>query len=193
MQRKAWGGTLFIDAEVSVTQIKNYSFCPVIPWIEATYNVHEPESNAMKEGKKRVPSEIAQKIGLERPYIEEVMIVDKELGVKGKVDLISGKKRLKVLEVKSFKRSAETSTHFRDQLFVYSLLVQRQMGRVVVSYLYLGGDIISYDIGKYEIERALKLINDTKRVVLSEEPPKVRPDPRKCSYCWYRHMCPYHW
>ncbi|MGC9183792.1 CRISPR-associated protein Cas4 [Caldisphaera sp.] len=179
-----------MDYLIDVTTIKNFSYCQMIPYINLKYNFYEPLTESMGQGKKLKPFEAANNLKLPKPWKQEVKIIDKELGVSGKVDLIAGENSFQILEVKAFKRKIEMSYHFRDQLLVYSYLVNKNIGKVVKAHLYMGGETFSFDINSYSLSYAKSLIIKLKELVNKDDPPKIKPVLAKCKSCWYRHVCP---
>ena len=83
--------------------IRQYSFCPVIPWLRSNYGIEEPATYSMELGKdvsKEDMESLANELRLPKPWLFEVLIENYELGITGKVDLLGGSKWFVVVEVK---------------------------------------------------------------------------------------------
>lgn len=171
--------------------IRQYSFCPVIPWLRSNYGIEEPATYSMELGKdvsKEGMESLANELRLPKPWLFEVLIENYELGITGKVDLLGGSKWFVVVEVKRFKRVSNFN-HFLNQLLFYSYLVNTTVGPVRYSYLVLGDEVRKYLVGDYEFSIIRKLIRKVRSIKLSEKPPSALRDSRKCLGCWYRRYC----
>ncbi|MGC9113403.1 CRISPR-associated protein Cas4 [Acidilobus sp.] len=175
---------------MTASDVKQFAYCPLIPWINRRLGVAEAPGERMKAGRGVRAVDIASKLGLPRPWREGVSVRDDRLMVRGTVDLMAGERgNAHVLEVKAFRRSYERSHHFRAQLLVYSLLAERALGGVRAAHLYLGGDLVSFPVTLSALREAEELVKMTWEAVESESPPPAQRS-AKCAYCWYRHVCP---
>ena len=178
----------------SVTEVKEYVYCPVIPWIHKYLGYHTRPTPSMESGKEKADasykSRVAEELGLPRPVRVEVPVKDCSLGVSGVVDIVAGKGPYTIVEVKVFPRRIERARHFKTQLMVYALLVWRNMGPVREAILYMGGKAHRYRVTSRDLEAARRALRGLQKVLESEEPPRARQNPAKCSYCWYRRVCP---
>lgn len=183
---------LVINTEyVTAWDIKEYVFCPVIPWIRSNFMVVEPLTKSMELGNADInyKKDIAKKLHLPHPQDFEVSIVSKKLGAVGRVDIIAGSKKVLIAEVKKFWR--RRCKHFETQLKFYALLVCKEVKPVEYAYLVLGNKIMKYRIEYEDLKRIEKLIKEVREVKNSPEPPTHSPNPRQCINCWYRKYCPY--
>lgn len=172
--------------------VKQYVYCPLIPWITHHLGVSEPPTESMLLGGELDAShkeEIAGKLGLPKPWRIEVEVEDNELGLHGKVDIIAGRKRLIVVEVKRYERIS--IEHYKAQLLVYALLVTRRLGPVSKAILVYGDKAIEYPVTSEDLVIARKLVEKTIKTIDNEKPPITNQNPRKCRTCWYRKYCPY--
>lgn len=184
----------YIDGYVTPSDIKNYAYCPVIPWVEANLGVREPPTPSMESAlgaatasfKERVAGELR----LPKPWRIEVPLSSSRLRLRGVVDVVAGERRLVVLEVKVFDRRLSRAGHFRAQLLAYALLVNETMGPVGEAILYLGGRVYRLHVGDRELEEARRMLEKARRAVESPEPPLVQQPEAKCRYCWHRRWCP---
>lgn len=178
---------------VTPWDVKQYTYCPVIPWIIHHLGVSEPPTESMTLGGEVDASykeEVAGKLGLPKPWRIEVELEDHELRLHGRVDIIAGRRRLIVVEVKRYRRVSVE--HYRAQLLAYTLLVARRLGPVVKTILVHGDKTIEYPVTGKDIDLAKKLVKKTVNVVEGEKPPITNQNPRKCSTCWYKRYCPHY-
>ncbi|MCE4599087.1 MAG: CRISPR-associated protein Cas4 [Desulfurococcales archaeon] len=182
------------NSTLTVSMVKQYSYCKAIPWIMEYYGLTERPTPSMKGGvvDADFKLKVAEELGLPRPWRVEVRVYNKELALSGVVDIIAGNRPYTVVEVKSFRRRVKWSGHFKDQLMVYALLVTKTLGAVREAILYMGGSAYRFKVTQEDLQRAERLIESTKRILESEEPPLPRQPSRKCSYCWYKRVCPSH-
>ena len=171
--------------------VKEFSYCPVIPWVRANYGVVEPPTYSMGLGRdvgRGVREGVARRLNLPRPWRFEVFVEVRGEGLSGVVDVLAGRSWFAVVEVKAFRRSSGFE-HFRDQLFFYSYIVSRVFGPVREAYLVLGGRVFRYLIDERVVGRVRELVRRVREVKGSPRPPTPRPGFR-CSFCWYRRYCP---
>ena len=176
---------------ISGWDVRQYSYCPIIPWIKAHYGVYEPATFSMEIGKSKTPTlreGLAEELNLPSPCRAEVFITNPERGLTGVIDLLCGKRWFSVVEVKAFKR--KYFQHFLSQLHYYVYLVNHSIGPVREAYLVLGKKTYYYVVDGDFIAKGMKLANETKAVKLSVDPPNPRQGPH-CEYCWYRRFCPF--
>ncbi len=170
--------------------IRQYSFCPLIPWLRSNYGIEEPPTYSMELGRELCIERrelIASELRVPKPWRFEVMVENYDLGIAGKIDLLGGSKWFAVVEVKGFRRC--NFSHFLNQLLFYTYLVNSTVGPVRYSYLVLGDEVRKYVVGDYELSKVRKLISRVRRIKLSNEPPQVVKDVSKCLGCWYSRYC----
>ena len=169
--------------------LKEFAYCPVIPWLRSNYLIAEPVSKSMELGKLDIGEKelIAKDLELPKPIRFEVFIVSKRLRIAGVVDIVAGEKRLVVVEIKKFPR--RNYGHFEVQLKFYTYLVTKELGPVTTAILKLGDKAIKYRIEVDDIKRIEELIKKVREVKESPIPPVVNPEVGKCINCWYRRYC----
>ncbi|MEB2837275.1 MAG: CRISPR-associated protein Cas4, partial [Desulfurococcales archaeon] len=178
---------------LTVTDLKDMEYCPVIPWIKARLGYQEDPTPSMESGRlvdARRKEEVAEELGLPRPYRVEVPLRSPRLGLSGVVDLIAGEGPYTVLEVKAYKRPRGRWRHYRLQLLAYTLLVMDLLGPVRRAILYMGGEAWEVPVNERTITETLRAIERLRRILEAEEPPKPSPSPAKCAYCGYNKVCP---
>jgi len=169
--------------------VRQFTYCPVIPWLRANYGVEEPPTFSMALGLdvgRDVKELIARKLNLPKPWRFEVRVDDHREGLSGTVDILAGSRWFAVVEVKAFKR--RRFEHFTSQLFFYVYLVNKALGPVRESYLVLGDEVVSYVVDEYVLKKASELVRKVREVKASAKPPNPRRGTH-CSYCWYRRYC----
>ena len=179
---------------ITPTEVKEYTYCPMIPWLHHYTGLRTEPTPSMEAGKERADAEykarIAEQLGLPQPHRIEVQLEDPQLRLRGTIDILAGTKTHTVVEVKAYKRPRHKARHYRAQLLTYALLAHRTIGPVRRAILVLGNETITYTITTHELNEAKTLIQKLRETLASEEPPRVRQPKPKCQYCWYRRICP---
>lgn len=183
-----------LDDTITVTMVKQYAYCPLIPWITHYFNYHPPETPSMERGREIVTpeykEEIAKKLGLPKPYKLEYPVYYKPLKIRGTIDVIAGEKTHTILEVKAYKRKRKYINHFTIQLLTYAYIVEKTIGPVYKAILYNGGEIIEIRPTQQDYQTIERIINKLHKITHKEEPPRTQQPPAKCNYCEYRKLCP---
>ncbi len=190
--RVVMGIGISVSRMLPVTLVKEMVWCSAIPWIVANYGIEPPLTPSMAMGielQKTMDREgVAEELGLPIPRMFEVYVEDPRLGVYGVIDIVAGRKRLTIVEIKAFR--TRRVRHFEAQLYTYALLATRSLGAVYQAMLYSGSIVKRYSVDSYVLEKARSFVEKLWKVVTSPEPPLVNQDPRKCAYCRYRKLCP---
>lgn len=169
--------------------VKQYAYCPMIPWIAWNYGVREPPTYSMEAGRAERSRrlEALRSLGLPQPIRLDVEMYSPRLRMAGVADAVAGLRRLTVVEVKAFRR--KRYWHFREQLMAYALLSETCLGPTHRAVLVLGGKARCWDVDQRALEEARRLALRVREVVESEKPPLVQAS-GKCHSCWYRRLCP---
>ncbi len=161
--------------------VKQYIYCPVIPWLIANFGLHEPPTESMKQG------------GEEREAkgLGQVKVRSRKYGVQCVIDevLYDFKGKPVIVEYKKFK--SKKHLRYKIQLLTYALLAQETLGPVRKAILKMGEKTIEYEITQENMEVAKRILEETRKTITSEKPPKPIRNPRKCASCWYRKICPH--
>lgn len=175
---------------VSAWDVKQYVYCPLIPWIKEWVGVTEPPDINMELGKPKGPrEEVLEELKVPKPWRYEVRLRNACLGISGVVDVVGGDRKFEVVEFKLFSR--RRYDHFTSQLLFYAYLVSRTLGPVRRAHILIGGKTLTYFISEEVLASVKRLVERVRKVKTCEEPPfSTRVDPRKCSLCWYRRYCP---
>ncbi|HDD26876.1 MAG TPA: CRISPR-associated protein Cas4 [Acidilobales archaeon] len=176
---------------VTAIDVKEYTYCPVIPWVMSNFMVTEPVSRSMEFGVVDVnyKVKVADELRLPKPRSYEVSVVSKSLRAAGRVDVIAGSRRVCIAEIKRYMR--RRFKHFETQLKFYAYLVTKELRPVEKAYLVMGSKVIKYRVEYEDLKHIEKLIKEVREVKQSPTPPKHNPIPNQCANCWYRKYCPY--
>lgn len=180
-------------SSISITMIKQMEYCPAIPWILAKTGWAEPPTDSMKIAKEEANAyykeEIAEKLGLQKPWRIEACLRDRETGLGGCIDIIAGSKRVTVVEVKLYRR--RWRGHIRVQLIAYAYLANKLIAPVERAILVEEGDVVmDIPIAREHLEAIEKKIERLRRIIEEENPPAANPSERQCYACQYRRVCP---
>lgn len=169
--------------------VKQYVYCPMIPWVAWNYNIREPETYSMIRGREERDTRLKRlrDLGIKTPLRFDVEMYSPKYRIAGIVDAISGMKKYSVIEIKKFKR--KKFSHFRAQLFSYALLSEECFGPTPYAKLVLGKRVKEWYITVDELKNIIKIIKRTREIIEREKPPLVQRS-RKCYSCWYRRYCP---
>ncbi|MCE4611995.1 MAG: CRISPR-associated protein Cas4 [Desulfurococcales archaeon] len=176
---------------LTAVDVKDYVYCPVIPWLKAVHGVAEAPTPSMEAGVVDVEykEKVAEELSLPEPRRFEVKLVDRGLGVSGVVDVVAGPKGdMVVVEVKAGVRRPQR--HHLAQLKVYALLASRLLGKVRRAALYTPGGVVWLRVDYRLLEEARLLVEEARKAVYSEAPPQARQPEAKCRYCFYSQRCP---
>ncbi len=177
---------------IPVSLVKQYAYCPMIPWIMSVTGFTEHPTPSMESGRMDAgwKEAVAERLRLPRPWRVEFEARSTRLGLSGRVDIVAGRGPYVVVEVKRYARRMAWSRHFRAQLMVYALLVNDVLGPVREAVLVMGNRSWVYTVTQEDLRNASRMVEEARRIAFSEEPPHVAASPRMCGYCWYRRFCP---
>jgi len=176
-----------------VTMLKEFAWCPVIPWIVYNYGVEPPYTPSMVAGievqKSLDLEKIANELKLPKPIETSVYVEDRKLGLYGVIDIVAGSKRVCIVEVKAFRRRVRYSQHFILQLKAYAVIAYRVLRPVERAYLYMDGIVHSIAVREQVFLEVRQVVEKLWRTVLAPEPPQAMRVQEKCNYCRYRRVC----
>lgn len=165
--------------EISSSLVKEYIYCPLIPWIISKYGVVEPPTESMVQG-------LEEK---EKKGLGQVRARSRRYRVSCIVDEVRREKNgIVVVEYKKFK--TRRYLRYKFQLLAQVLAVQETIGPVRKAVLSMAGKIIEYTVTQEDLEQVKRVIEELRKVMEDDKPPAINPDPRKCSSCWYKRFCP---
>ncbi|MEM0297733.1 MAG: CRISPR-associated protein Cas4 [Zestosphaera sp.] len=175
---------------ITAWDIKQFVYCPLIPWIKENVGVIEPPDINMMLGRPEGPKEnILKELKIPKPWRYEVYLRNPHLRISGVVDLVGGTKKFEIVEFKLFSRLRYD--HYTAQLLFYAYLVTKTLGPVLRAHMLLGKKTTTYHVSGETLRQVEKLVEKVRNVKTSEDPPVSRHlDPHKCALCWYRRYCP---
>lgn len=170
---------------IRVNDLKDYTYCPVIPWIRKKLGWREPITFSQKVGKKLDVRALTSFIP--DPKFYEVFLKDKSTGLVGIADVIG---KDVVAEVKAFPKK-RLVYHFRTQLLAYAYLAERNGYRVRNAVLVTGDrERLNIEVRKEHLEYVEKLAKRLADFLDDDSPPVANPSLGQCKACQYRRVCP---
>jgi len=161
--------------------VKQYIYCPVIPWIIVNYGVQEPPTESMKQGKEEVEAKGEGQVRIRsRKYGFQCVVDEVKYDSKGKPVIV---------EYKKFK--PKKHLRYKIQLLTYALIAQETIGPIRKAILIMKTKKIEYEITDENLKLAKRILKETEKTINKEKPPTPKINPKKCSSCWYRKFCPY--
>ena len=180
----------YAEGYITPTDVKDYAYCPAIPWIRRVHGIAEPPTPSMEDGRAGSEEKLAaaRELGLPGPHRVEVYLRSGRLRLHGVVDVLAGSRgRLAVLEVKRVRRILKSH---RAQLAAYALLAEDTVGGVRVAVLHTPAQQLVVEVTGDLLSKAERLVEAARAAAESEEPPEGAPGEAKCLYCYYRSVCP---
>ena len=176
---------------ITPTDVKDYVYCPAIPWIRRSMGLSEPPTPSMEEGAMvgaEEKLEAARSLGFPEPVRVEVALKSRSVPLEGVADIVAGSRRLVVAEVK---RVSRVGRHHIAQLKVYALLAEESIGPVGEAVLIVrGGRALRLTVTSEVLEEARLLASKAYKASYSDDPPKVSQPEAKCRYCFFSRVCP---
>ena len=178
---------------ISVSDLKDYLFCPSILWIKRFLGYREPATRSMLIASEEIDASykerVAERLGLPRPWRIEIELRDPETGLVGSIDLVAGSKRVVVAEIKRYKR--KRYQHFRTQLLAYAYLANKLIAPVERALLIQEEEIeLDIPITKQHLEAIEKILRKIRETIEREEPPPTNKTEKQCTPCQYKRICP---
>lgn len=164
---------------ISPSLVKQYIYCPVIPWIMSTYNLVEPVTDSMRLGREKHEGKPCTMVI--DPSNNAVAVVD-EVRTDGNVHVI--------VEYKAY--PTRSIHRYVEQLKTQAYIVKRRYKHVRKAVLDIDGyGRIVLEITETMLKDAEMLLHKVATVISSEKPPPPTTNTRYCRICWYRKFCPY--
>lgn len=172
--------------------VRQYAFCPQIPYIMLTLERAEPATDSMSIGKALAEEERKTVVGEIKPRGAEVMydvpLRSMKHRIRGVADaVIITPRGPSVVEFKAVK-SKRIQKHHEYQLVAYAMMAEEQYGIAEESYLVYRNRYFKVRVTEDKRKRVENILAKVRKMIRSEEPPPVRPS-RKCKTCWYRKLC----
>jgi CRISPR-associated exonuclease Cas4 len=180
-----------------VSLIRQYFFCPQIPYINLVLHVVEPETESMVSGRMSHEKFRAQHLPREvRPRRIEigVPLSSPKLGLCGILDALVETVfgELVPCEMKNSSiGSGNPPLKDRAQLTAYAMLVEEQYQKLVkigVLFYTEDGRKVVTCIDESMRRIVVKAIREIRGIIETERPPERR-DLSACASCWYSRIC----
>ncbi len=184
--------------ELTVTDIRQHTYCPRIPYYRYSMPLERPTTAKMDLGKEEHETTSAKEARrtLKAYGIEEgerrfgVDLYSAHLGLRGRIDMMiltSGE----AIPVE-YKMAAGIGLHHKYQLTAYAMLAEHSLGRTVArSFVYLtpAKKAIEVPITAAMREHVRSILAGLRSSVEGERLPKPTPHRKRCVGCEYRRFC----
>ncbi len=164
------------ETRLSPTLVKEYIYCPVIPWIIYNYGVASPPTDSMELGKSRETRQFYVK---NRKYRASAIIDD---------IVYLGKEAI-IVEYKMF--PSKSIHRYIEQVKASALIAQEEISHVRKALLNIGEEEKHIEISEDLLKDSKRLLNKIYNTITNDEPPPKTVYPRHCRNCWYKRYCPY--
>lgn len=185
--------------ELTVTDLKQWAYCPRIPYYRHVMPVEISRTYKMERGRDVEASVQAmekrrgfRRYGLERGERRfGVWLHSATLGLSGKLDLliITGDACYPV-DFKDTERGVRYN--HRVQLAAYALLVEESLARSVpLAFVYLvpSRQLVTVPVGAKEREAVTRAVVEMRQVIEQEKMPGPTPVRARCTACEFRNYC----
>ena len=185
--------------ELTVTDLKQWVYCPRIPYYHHVMPVEIARTYKMQRGRdvEAAVEAMEKRRGFRRYGLERgerrfgVWLHSSALGLSGKLDLLI------VTEDACYPvdfKDTEGGVRYnhRIQLAAYSLLVEENLSRPVpIAFVYLvpSRQLVTVPVGAKEREEVTRAIAEMRRVIEQENIPGPTPVRARCVACEFRNYC----
>ncbi|MEM0378820.1 MAG: Dna2/Cas4 domain-containing protein [Thermosphaera sp.] len=166
------------EQSVSPSMVKDFIYCPIIAWIRLKYNVAEPATDSMKEGRNVKVSDGKGQLKLSSNGM--VTLVD---------EIVKRGKHLMIIERKKF--PTRSLHRYMAQLAVTSYIASRRIKGLRTMALEIAGSLRELELSGDAMDGAKEHFRRVKVQEARDRPPPTIPEPSRCKWCWYRRFCPY--
>ncbi len=161
--------------------VKQYIYCPIIPWIIAKYNLYEPPTDSMILG--ALPEEPVEGRG-------QVLVRSRKYHASTLIDEVVVNNNETILV--EYKKYLPKSIHrYLEQLKTEALIAQEALGAIHKIKLIIDNIGREYMFTEDFIEDAERILEKVAMTITSDSPPPPIRNPKKCNSCWYKKFCPY--
>lgn len=163
---------------VSPSLVKQYIYCPVIPWIMSMYNIAEPLTDSMKLGRENHQDKRQALISSTKN--NTITILD-EIKQENKTHIIIEHKTYPTKSIHRYIEQIKTQAHIAKNKY-------KHLRKAVLK---INNKQITIEITHTHLKDAERLIQKTKTTINNEKPPPPTTNPQHCQNCWYKKYCPY--
>lgn len=188
----------FTEDSIPISYVRQYLFCPRIPWYKHVMSFEPPEQGWVTQGKRWHEGQISKykrrihhDIEQPREHIIEAYVKSVKLGVHGFIDeLIIGNDKCIVIEYKVDKGKPTLSQKL--QLIAYAIAAEETYKIEVIRCVLLKGDakkqypIILTNALKLQL---LNTLSQLRKVLGNHRLPYSSASYAKCDQCEYQRYC----
>jgi CRISPR-associated exonuclease Cas4 len=185
--------------ELTVTDLKQWAYCPRIPYHHHVMPVEFARTYKMERGRdvEAAVQAMEQRRGFRRYGLElgerrfGVWLHSPTLGLAGKLDLliVTGNAAFPV----DFKDTeGGVRYNHRIQLAAYTMIVEETLAlQVPMAFIYLvpSRHLVSVPIGGKEKDQVIRAVAEMRRLIRDEEMPAPTPVRARCTACEFRNYC----
>lgn len=163
----------------SPSLLKQYIYCPVIPWINSFLMIKEPTTDSMK-------------IGLEecKPPQDTGQLYLRNKRGSSIIDEITNKRGSRVI-IERKKYASHNYSRYTAQVVASYLIARVSLPGIRYAMLEVSNKQLLIELNEDLVEDVEKLIEKLEKVLTREKPPDTKPSPAKCKSCWYMKYCPH--
>lgn len=187
------------DFELVVSDVKQYAYCPRIPFYRYAFPVERRATYKMEHGKaEHVNPERVESRRTVRGYgldagerLLNLSLPSRRLGLVGRPDLLI-RTRTADYPVEFKHTQGGVAANHRLQLVAYGLLVEDQFGRVVdrgFVYLLPNDTVEAVEFGQERRQEVLAALAAVRESATAERMPPPTPVRARCMDCGYRNYC----
>jgi len=185
---------------VTVTDLKNYVYCPYIAYLKRVVGIQERTTEYMLYGKEieleKVVLFLYSKFRV-RQVIRNLQLMSRRLQLSGRVDIVIVDKygRYIPVDLKWSEVEENVKLDHKVQLCAYALLLEENFNTVVKEGYILYNFQESGELRKVVITRSLRqytlrVLEEVRNMIRTGTIPKeYRIDHTKCTSCEYRRQC----
>ncbi len=184
--------------ELTVTDIRQHTYCPRIPYYRYVMPLERPVTAKMDLGKEEHETTSVKEARrtLKAYGIDEgerrfgVNLYSESLGLRGKIDMVIVTPR-EVIPVE-YKMAAGVGLHHKYQLTAYAMLTEHTLGGTVSrAFVYLtpAKKAQEVPITPAMREHVKKILAGLRSSIEDERLPRPTPHRRRCTDCEYRRFC----
>lgn len=186
-------------SELTVTDLKQWVYCPRIPFYRYVLPVERPVTYKMERGKmaQAAVEALERRRGFRAYGMKEgerlfgVWLRSTRLGLSGKLDLLI--RTPKACYPVDFKDTeGRLRQNHRVQLAAYALLVEETFRKPVPEgfvYLVPRKEVIAVPIEEADRNQVVRMLDEIRQMIAMERMPEPTPVRARCETCEYQNYC----
>jgi len=180
---------------ISITDIKNYVFCPLRFYYSYCMNLSFPKlywDDLGKTEEERIKNKVKEKIKEKYEILEiEDFLISEHFKLQGKPDLLLKDRKYNYYLVLEIKNSKKVKEEFLYSLAAYAILVEDNNFypvKKLLFYLIKIDKIIEINFSSYLRKKTIEIIKNIQKIITTG----LKPYPKleRCSLCDFRDYCP---